>query len=98
MYKSRERSQVGNELFRMDLILKGPSPTLGLCVASTGDILVMIQQSLQNKLRDMHIDREVVTIISQVIVKNNTSILNHPNMLVKGILKKQKNFLKFDGP
>ena len=69
--------QVGNELLRMDLTQdKVPPLPLGVCVASTqGSIGYMIQQSLQNKLRDMKIDREVVTMITQVIInKNDTSI------------------------
>ena len=61
----------------------------------------MIQQSLQNKLRDMHIDREVVTIISQVIVsENNTSILEPSKYVGKRYTKsKAEEFSKnLDGP
>ena len=76
--------QVGNELLRMDLTFKRVPPLpLGLCVASTqGSIGYMIQQSLQNKLRDMHIDREVVTIISQVIVKEKDPSILKPSKYV----------------
>ena len=65
--------QVGNELYRMELTRKKiPSLPLGICVAATqGTIGYMIQQSLQNKLRNMDLDREVVTLISQVIVNAN---------------------------
>ena len=47
--------QVGNELMRMDLPHdRVPPLPLGVCVAGTqGTIGYMIQQSLQNKLRDM---------------------------------------------
>ena len=62
--------QVGNELLRMDLTNeKVPPLPLGVCVANTqGQMGYMIQQTLQNKLRDMNIDREVVTLVTQVIV------------------------------
>ena len=71
--------QVGNELLRMDLTNeKVPPLPLGVCVASTqGQMGYMIQQTLQNKLRDMNIDREVVSLITQVIVdKNDKNIIN----------------------
>ena len=38
----------------------------------------MIQQSLQNKLRDMNVDREVVTLVSQVIVDENDPSIKDP--------------------
>ena len=62
--------QVGNELLRMDLTHNQVTPLpLGVCVAGTqGTIGYMIQQSLQNKLRDMGLDQEVVTLVTQVIV------------------------------
>ena len=71
--------QVGNELLRMELTNeKAPPLPLGVCVASTqGQMGYMIQQTLQNKLRDMNIDREVVSLITQVIVdKNDKNIIN----------------------
>ena len=91
--------QVGNELLRMDLTHdKVPPLPLGVCVAGTqGSIGYMIQQSLQNKLRDMKADREVVTIVTQVIVdKNDPSIKNptkyvgvrYPEIEAKSLAKK----------
>ena len=76
--------QVGNELLRMDLTYrKIPPLPLGLCVANTqGSIGYMIQQSLQNKLRKMHIDREVVTLVSQVIVDKNDASFDNPNKFI----------------
>ena len=58
--------QVGNELLRMDLTHdRLPRLPLGVCVAGTqGSIGYMIQECLQNKLRDMNVDREVVTLVS----------------------------------
>ncbi|MEA1881710.1 MAG: carbamate kinase [Candidatus Marinimicrobia bacterium] len=76
--------QVGNELLRMDLTHdKVPPLPLGVCVAGTqGTIGYMIQQSLQNKLRDMNIDREIVTLISQVIVDKNDPSIKKPSKYV----------------
>ena len=76
--------QVGNELLRMDLTKnKVPPLPLGVCVASTqGSIGYMIQQTLQNKLRDLEIDREVVTMVSQVIIDENAAIADIPNKFI----------------
>ena len=76
--------QVGNELLRMDLTHnKVPPIPLGICVAGTqGTIGYMIQQSLQNKLRDLNIDREVVTLVSQVIVDENDPSITKPSKFV----------------
>ena len=76
--------QVGNELMRMDLTHdRVPPLPLGVCVAGTqGTIGYMIQQSLQNKLRDMKIDREVVSLVSQVIVDNKDPSIKDPNKFV----------------
>ena len=83
--------QVGNELHRMDLTHNQiPALPLGVCVAATqGTIGYMIQQSLQNKLRNMEIDREVVTLVSQVIVNpDDPELENQTNLLVLGTKKK----------
>ena len=76
--------QVGNELMRMELSKDVVPPLpLGVCVASTqGSIGYMIQQSLQNKLREMKIDREVVTMISQVLVKYDDPSFKTPHKFV----------------
>ena len=76
--------QVGNELLRMDLTHdKVPPLPLGVCVAGTqGSIGYMIQQSLQNKLRDMNVDREVVTLVTQVIVDENDPSIKAPSKYV----------------
>jgi carbamate kinase len=76
--------QVGNELLRMELTHNSIPPLpLGICVASTqGSIGYMIQQTLQNKLRDMDVDREVVTLVSQVIVDKNDKSLNNPEKYI----------------
>ena len=76
--------QVGNELLRMDLTHNQvPALPLGVCVAGTqGTIGYMIQQSLQNKLRDLDIDREVVTLVTQVIVDKNDPAIQKPTKFV----------------
>jgi len=83
--------QVGNEIMRMELTQDSvPTLPLGICVASTqGSIGYMIQQCLQNKLREMEIDREVVTLVSQVIVdKNDDSFKNPTKYIGKRYTKK----------
>ena len=76
--------QVGNELLRMDLTNEQVPPLpLGICVANTqGQMGYMIQQTLQNKLRDMNIDREVVTLVTQVIVDKNDESINNPTKYI----------------
>ena len=76
--------QVGDALHRMDLTSEQIPPLpLGMCVAGTqGQIGYMIQQSLQNKLREMEIDREVVTMVTQVIVDKNDESLKNPTKYI----------------
>ena len=71
--------QVGNALLRVELSRgKAPVLPLGICVADvSGGMGYMIEQSLQNRLRMEDIPRDVVTVVSQVIVdKDDPSILN----------------------
>ena len=76
--------QVGNELLRMDLTNDiVPSLPLGICVANTqGQIGYMVQQTLQNKLREMKVDREVVTLVTQVLVDKNDESIKNPTKFV----------------
>lgn len=76
--------QVGNELLRMDLTndVVPPLP-LGICVANTqGQIGYMVQQTLQNKLRDLEVDREVVTLVTQVLVDKNDKNIKNPTKFI----------------
>lgn len=71
--------QAGNALLRVELARdKAPVLPLGICVADTeGGMGYMIEQSLQNRIRKEGIDRDVVTIVTQVIVdKDDPSIKN----------------------
>ena len=84
--------QVGNELYRMELTQnKIPSLPLGVCVAATqGTIGYMIQQSMQNKLRNMNIDREVEPLISQVLVNANDPKIKNPQKFIGPRYTKKK--------
>ena len=84
--------QVGNEIMRMELTQDTVPPLpLGVCVASTqGSIGYMIQQCLQNKLREMQIDREVVTLVSQVIVDKNDDSFKEPTKYIGKRYTKQE--------
>ena len=92
--------QVGNALHRMDLTSEQIPPLpLDMCVAGTqGQMGYMIQQTLQNKLRELEIDREVVTMITQVIVDKNNESLKSPTKYIgpryskDEILRMSKNF------
>ena len=83
--------QVGNELLRMDLTHEEVPPLpLGLCVAATqGTIGYMIQQSLQNKLRTFKIDREVVTLVTQVRIDEQDPAISDPTKFVGKTYSKQ---------
>ena len=76
--------QVGDELLRMDLTSDTVPPLpLGICVANTqGQIGYMVQQTLQNKLREKSVDREVVTLVTQVIVDKNDQSINNPTKFI----------------
>ena len=73
-----------NELLRMDLTHNTVSPLpLGVCVAGTqGTIGYMIQQSLQNALRGEKVDREVVTLITQVRVHEDDPSISNPTKYI----------------
>ncbi|MCK5125184.1 MAG: carbamate kinase [candidate division Zixibacteria bacterium] len=71
--------QVGNALLRVELARgKAPILPLGICVADTeGGMGYMIEQSLQNRLDKDGVNRQVCTIISQIVVdKDDPSIAN----------------------
>ena len=76
--------QIGNDLLRMNLTYPVVPPLpMGVCVAGTqGTIGYMIQQSLQNKLRDLKVDREVVTLITQVLVDAKDPTFSKPTKFI----------------
>jgi carbamate kinase len=72
-----------------------PPLPLGVCVAGTqGTIGYMIQQSLQNALRDEKVDREVVTLVTQVRVhEDDPSIFNPTKYIGNRYPKKEAEAL-----
>ena len=84
--------QVGDELYRMELTHNTIPPLpLGVCVAETqGSIGYMVQQSLQNELKENEVDREVVTLITQTIVDKNDPTINDPQKFIGRRYKKDE--------
>lgn len=76
--------QVGNALLRVELAIdKAPVLPLGICVADTeGGMGYMIEQSLQNALITDKFDREVVSIITQVVVGADDPSINNPTKYI----------------
>ena len=76
--------QVGNALLRVELA-KGKAPILPLyiCVADLqGGMGYMIAQCLQNRLKKEGIGRDVVTMVSQVLVDENDPAFGNPTKFV----------------
>jgi len=76
--------QVGDELYRMELTYSDIPPLpLGVCVAQTqGSIGYMVQQSLQNALKEHQSEREVVTLITQTIVDADDPSIKNPTKFI----------------
>jgi carbamate kinase len=76
--------QVGNALLRVENSLKSaPDLPLGVLVADTeGGIGYMMEQSLQNGLMLKGIKRDVVTIVTQVVVDKDDPSVEDPNKFV----------------
>ena len=72
--------QVGNILIRHEMASKAVPPMpLDVCGAeSQGQIGYMIQRNLRNALRSRHIDRGVMTIITQTIVSSDDPAFRNP--------------------
>lgn len=72
--------QVGDALVRNELSRDVVEPLpLGVLVASTaGWIGYMIQQSLQNALKQVDVRRQVLTVITQTLVMRDDPALQHP--------------------
>jgi carbamate kinase len=84
--------QVGNAVLRVELA-KGKATYLPLqiCVADTeGGIGYMIEQCLENRLKDEKIKRDVVTVVTQAVVdKDDPSIKNPTKFIGQFYSKKQ---------
>lgn len=88
--------QVGNALLRVERTMRSIPPLpLGVIVADTeGGMGYMIEQSLQNKLMALGIKRDVVTIVTQVIVDpDDPSIVNPTKYIGPFYTKKQAETL-----
>ena len=82
--------QVGNALMRVELA-RGKVPILPLyvCVADLqGGMGYMIEQCLQNRLRDENLNREVVTLVSQVLVDEKDPDFENPTKFIGQFYRK----------
>jgi carbamate kinase len=72
--------QIGDELYRNEMArsVLPPLPLGALVAATAGWIGYMIQQSLQNALEKAGIERDVVTVITQVIVDPDDAATHEP--------------------
>lgn len=75
--------QVGNVLLQHEAgnrIYGLPKQPIDFCVAETqGSIGFMIEQQLRNVLREVGIKKNVVTLVTQVVVDKNDSAFQNPN-------------------
>ena len=83
--------QIGDELLRNELARRALPPLpLGVLVASTaGWIGYMLQQSLQNALEREKIARDVVTVITQVIVDRDDPATHEPVKPIGRVLSEE---------
>jgi len=84
--------QVGNAIFRVELARgKAPILPLGICVADTeGGMGYMIEQSLKNRLNKEGIRRDVVTIVTQVIVDKDDPSIKEPTKFIGQFYTRQE--------
>jgi carbamate kinase len=89
--------QVGNAIFRVELARgKAPELPLGICVADTeGGMGYMIEQSLQNRLRQEKVSRPVVTVITQVVVDKRDPSIKKPSKFI-GQLYSEEEARRFE--
>jgi len=72
--------QVGNLLIQMEeAVTKVPPYSLDLCDAMTeGSMGFMLERSITNELRRQSIDKEVITLVTQVLVDRNDPAFEKP--------------------
>jgi len=102
--------QVGNILMRNDAgeeIYDIPQMPLDICVAdSQGGIGYMIERTLRNVLREHNIQKDIVTIVTQVVVNKDDEAFHNPTKRVGKIytkvqadeLKKSKGWIFKESP
>lgn len=84
--------QVGNALIRVEESrhLVPPLP-LGIIVADLqGGMGYMIEQCLQNKMHDFGVNRQVATLVTQVLVDKNDPSIQNPTKFVGPFFKKEQ--------
>jgi carbamate kinase len=83
--------QVGNALVQQEVArAHAPPLPLGVLVAATaGWIGYMIQQSLQNALRKGGVDRQVVTLVTQVLVDRDDPELDEPTKPIGRVMEEE---------
>ena len=83
--------QVGALLLQQEMAKTlTPAMPLGICVAqSQGQIGYMIQQCMTNALKKMNISKEVVTLVSQVIVNKDDPAFDNPSKPVGPVYENQ---------
>lgn len=76
--------QVGNALLRVERTVQDiPGLPLGVIVADTeGGMGYMIEQSLQNRLHILNIKRDVLTVVTQVIVDADDPSIKNPTKFI----------------
>src|SRR6056297_1071142 len=86
--------QVGNILMRNDAgeeMYQIPQMPLDVCVAdSQGGIGYMIERMLHNVLKKHNIQKEIVTLVTQVLVKNDDPAFDHPAKRVGKIYSQEE--------
>ena len=86
--------QVGNILLRNDAgeeIYDIPQMPLDICVAdSQGGIGYMLEKMLRNILKEEGIDKEIVTIVTQVVVSKDDTAFSNPTKRVGKLYSKEK--------
>ena len=87
--------QVGNILMRNDAgesVYNIPQMPLDICVAdSQGGIGYMIERMLRNVLKKHKIEKEIVTLITQVLVEKEDDAFNNPKKRVGKIYSKEES-------
>jgi len=93
--------QVGNAILRVEHARgKAPILPLQICVADTeGGMGYMVEQCLKNRLRKERIKREVVTIVTQVVVDQGDPSIKDPTKFIGQFYSKKeaKEFAKKRG-
>lgn len=84
--------QVGNAILRVELARsKAPALPLYVCVADTeGGMGFMVEQCLKNRLQKERIEREVVAVITQVVVDKNDPAIKNPSKFIGQFYSKEE--------